>query len=314
VLVGAGDIAVCGDPGSVATAKLLDRIPEGQVFAAGDNAYMQGTPQQFRDCYDPTWGRHKNRTWPVPGNHDYETPGASGYYAYFGAAAGQPGQGYWRQTLGAWTILGINSNSMRRDAGAVGIRPATINPTPCTLAIWHHRCSARARTATTASCWTSGRRSTTQCGCRHQQALIICRRLRRDPDGKLNTAPLQHPPVRRPSGTGNFTAVVASEPTVSAAITNTRACWNTLMEQQLCRRRPRRRVVPLILEVRLLRKIRPRPAAAGERDRRRRFAFGSTTFCQYVGEATRQPCGGVPAIAKSSVPDTCVDRQQSVSR
>lgn len=141
MLVGAGDIAVCGDPGSVATAKLLDRIPEGQVFAAGDNAYMQGTPQQFRDCYDPTWGRHKHRTWPVPGNHDYETPGASGYYAYFGAAAGQPGQGYWRQTLGAWTIIGINSNldAAGMQAQVQWLRnELTINPTPCTLAIWHH--------------------------------------------------------------------------------------------------------------------------------------------------------------------------------
>src|SRR6476660_7581478 len=110
VLVGAGDIAVCGDPGSVATAKLLDRIPEGQVFAAGDNAYMQGTPQQFRDCYDPTWGRHKDRTWPVAGNHDWGTRGLAGYREYFGAAAGAAGTSWYAKDLGTWRIIVLDSD------------------------------------------------------------------------------------------------------------------------------------------------------------------------------------------------------------
>src|SRR5687767_4369046 len=86
-LVGAGDIAVCGSAGTAGTAALLDTI-EGTVFTAGDNAYFQGTLDQYRRCYDPTWGRHLDRTRPAPGNHDYETAGASGYFAYFGARAG----------------------------------------------------------------------------------------------------------------------------------------------------------------------------------------------------------------------------------
>src|SRR5688500_13673477 len=84
VLVGAGDIAVCDSTYDEATAALLDGI-EGTVFAAGDLAYEDGTEAEFQNCYDPSWGRHKARTRPVPGNHEYNTPGATGYFNYFGA-------------------------------------------------------------------------------------------------------------------------------------------------------------------------------------------------------------------------------------
>ena len=72
VLVGAGDIADCDAPDrgarAEATAKLLDRIG-GTVFTTGDNAYFNATAADFRNCYDPRWGRHKGRTYPSPGNH-----------------------------------------------------------------------------------------------------------------------------------------------------------------------------------------------------------------------------------------------------
>src|SRR5687768_5169814 len=93
VLVGAGDIANCSVEADERTAKLLDEI-EGTVFTVGDNVYPDGTPDEFAECYDPTWGRHKERTRPAPGNHDYHTPGAAGYFAYFGDAAGHPGEGW----------------------------------------------------------------------------------------------------------------------------------------------------------------------------------------------------------------------------
>ncbi len=86
VLVGAGDIGDCTTDNDEATAALLDNIP-GTVFTLGDNAYPDGTAAQFEDCYDPTWGRHKERTRPIPGNHDYHTKGASAYLDYFGRAA-----------------------------------------------------------------------------------------------------------------------------------------------------------------------------------------------------------------------------------
>ena len=74
-LVGAGDIANCniaGGLGAVATARLLDQIP-GTIFTVGDHAYERGTAEEFRDCYEPRWGRFKDRTRPSPGNHDYLT-------------------------------------------------------------------------------------------------------------------------------------------------------------------------------------------------------------------------------------------------
>lgn len=140
VLVGAGDIALCGSPGAQGTATLLDSI-EGTVFTAGDNAYYQGTAAQFAQCYEPTWGRHKSRTRPAPGNHDYETPGASGYFDYFGSAAGPRGLGYYSFNVGAWHVVSMNSNVLAADGSAQlqWLREdLAASPTKCVAAIWHH--------------------------------------------------------------------------------------------------------------------------------------------------------------------------------
>src|SRR5436190_830694 len=81
-----------------------------QVFVgAGDNAYFNATAQEFAQCYDPFWGRHKPRTYAVPGNHDYLQPGAGPYFAYFGDRAGPSGLGYYSFNLGAWHIITLNS-------------------------------------------------------------------------------------------------------------------------------------------------------------------------------------------------------------
>lgn len=115
VMVGAGDIAYEG-PGAEATAKLLDRIP-GTIFALGDNAYQTGSPDEFARYFHPTWGRHKHRIRPVVGNHEYRTPGAAGYFDYFGAAAGDRTKGYYSYDLNAdWHIIVINSCSEGDDA------------------------------------------------------------------------------------------------------------------------------------------------------------------------------------------------------
>ena len=78
VLVGAGDIASCTKTTDDATANLLDGIA-GEVFTLGDNAYDAGTATEYTNCYQPTWGRHKARTHPAPGDKDYATAGASGW-------------------------------------------------------------------------------------------------------------------------------------------------------------------------------------------------------------------------------------------
>ena len=152
VLAAAGDIADC-QGNDYLTAALLDGVfppgaPPGQgvVAALGDNAYNVGSIQDYRHCYKPTWGFHKERTYPVPGNHDYTTPGAAGYYEYFGARAGPIGLGYYSYDLGAWHVLALNSNCVVVHDGCVRGSPQetwlrqdlTAHPARCTLAYWHH--------------------------------------------------------------------------------------------------------------------------------------------------------------------------------
>ena len=144
VLVGAGDIAGCASSGDEATAKLLDSI-SGTVFTTGDNAYESGTPSEFSNCYGPSWGRHKARTKPSVGNHEYNTSGASGYYGYFGSAAGDPQKGYYSYNVGEWHVITLNS--MCEKVGGCGSTAPMVgwlkndlasNPTKCTLAYFHH--------------------------------------------------------------------------------------------------------------------------------------------------------------------------------
>ena len=80
------------------------------MFTAGDNAYENGSATEYTNCYDPTWGRHKARTRPAIGNHEYQTPNAAGYFGYFGSAAGQPGQGYYSFDMAGWHIVVLNTN------------------------------------------------------------------------------------------------------------------------------------------------------------------------------------------------------------
>lgn len=139
VFVGAGDIAMC-DANSEATARLLDGIG-GTVFTLGDNAYFSGTAAEFRDCYNPTWGRHRSRTRPTPGNHEYGSPGAAPYFDYFGASAGPRGLGYYGFDIGGWHAIALNSNI---DVGSESAQAAWLRSdlassrARCTIAYWHH--------------------------------------------------------------------------------------------------------------------------------------------------------------------------------
>ncbi len=143
-LVGAGDIAGCAYGEDEDTARLLDTIP-GTVFTAGDNVYNTGTESEFTNCYGPTWGRHKGRTKPSPGNHDYYTTDATGYYDYFGAVAGDRDKGFYSYDIGNWHILSLNSNCT--DIGGCGEGSAqdvwlnndlATHKNYCTLAYFHH--------------------------------------------------------------------------------------------------------------------------------------------------------------------------------
>ena len=143
-LLAAGDIASCASDGDEQTAALLDTLP-GTVLTLGDTAYDHGSADEFRRCYSPSWGRFRDRTYPAPGNHDYQTTDASGYYEFFGPRAGQPGKGWYSFDRGRWHLIALNSNC---DAVG-GCQPGSeqerwlradlaAHPTRCTLAFWHH--------------------------------------------------------------------------------------------------------------------------------------------------------------------------------
>ena len=144
VLVGAGDIAECGSQGATLTAALLDSI-RGTIFIAGDAAYAtRKHPDPFTDCYDPTWGRHRARTHPSPGNHEYDKnydPRADRYFNYFGDRAGPRGLGYYSYELGTWHVIALNTN-ISSEAGSTqhSWLESDLNAHlgKCTIAYMHH--------------------------------------------------------------------------------------------------------------------------------------------------------------------------------
>lgn len=140
VLIGAGDIGKCGSAGPEQTARLLDALP-GTVFTAGDLAYPHGRPEDFRNCYNPSWGRHRDRTRPAPGNHEYDaSPVAAAYFDYYGTNAGPRGLGYYSYKLGSWHVVSLNSEVDFRAGGQQEqwLRSDLLaNRSRCTAAYFH---------------------------------------------------------------------------------------------------------------------------------------------------------------------------------
>jgi hypothetical protein len=133
VVVGAGDISSCSTNNDTKTANLLGNI-SGTVLALGDNAYENGTLTEYNNCYGPTWGVYKSRTKPVPGNHEYQTSGAAGYFNYFGVPK------YYAYNLGAWRVYALNSEigvSSTTTQAAWLKNDLAANPKKCILAYWH---------------------------------------------------------------------------------------------------------------------------------------------------------------------------------
>ncbi len=140
VVIGVGDIGMCGRPEVAQVARLVASL-EGHLQLAGDLAYFQGSAANFRDCFNPSWGQFRGRWNAVPGNHEYESPGAAPYFAYFGEQAGPPGRGYYAITLGDGLILMLDSN-IPATSGSPQFEFARAalqaQRTPCTMAVWHH--------------------------------------------------------------------------------------------------------------------------------------------------------------------------------
>jgi hypothetical protein len=141
-LIAAGDIADC-TPQAEQTAKLLDGLA-GVIAVPGDAVYETGSLQEYTSCYRPTWGRHKWRTRPAVGDHDYKTPGAAGFFAYFGAAGGVPGTGWYSYEVGSWHVVVLNTACDQIGGCGPGSLQETwlradlaAHPAYCTLAYWH---------------------------------------------------------------------------------------------------------------------------------------------------------------------------------
>ena len=144
VLLGLADIASCWSAGDEATARLLDTTP-GVIGIAGDTEQNHGEPAEFQGCYEPTWGRHKWRTKPAVGDHEYGTAGAAGYFGYYGSAAGETGKGWYSYDLGTWHIVVLNSNCELIGGCGPGSEQyewlqndLAENAGSCVGAYWHH--------------------------------------------------------------------------------------------------------------------------------------------------------------------------------
>lgn len=145
VLLAAGDIANCQAlSGAEATAKIIESIPNATVAALGDLALKNGSAAEFANCYDKTWGAFKSRTRPAPGNHEFHSSGATPYFDYFGAAAGDSKKGYYSYQLGSWHIISMNGEC--KDIGGCQTgspeekwlrADLRAHPAACTLAYWH---------------------------------------------------------------------------------------------------------------------------------------------------------------------------------
>jgi hypothetical protein len=127
------------------TARLVEEANPRAVLVLGDAQYPRGTLQEFEASYRHSWGRFRSITFPVPGNHEYLTPGAAGYFAYFGDRAGSLERSWYAFTLDGWRLYALDSNCAEVggcEAGSPQYRwlssELAADDTPCSLAFWHH--------------------------------------------------------------------------------------------------------------------------------------------------------------------------------
>ncbi len=149
VVAGAGDICDSTPADCKKTSDLIVNINPVAVFTAGDNAYDDGTIGEYNDRYHPNWGRFKSKTKPTPGNHEYGTSGAKGYFDYFNVTnvqtglAGDRSKGYYSWDVGDWHFIALNTMSggeIKSDSAQLAWlkQDLAANTKPCTAAYFHH--------------------------------------------------------------------------------------------------------------------------------------------------------------------------------
>lgn len=141
VIAAAGDIAcdsassepeACHQSG---TSDLLLDPGLDAVLPLGDLQYQSGGLTDFNAYYAPTWGRVAQITRPTPGNHDYGTPEAAGYFAYFNNPPA-----YYSYEVGSWHLISLNSE-VDHESGSAQLAwlraDLADHPSNCALAYWH---------------------------------------------------------------------------------------------------------------------------------------------------------------------------------
>lgn len=151
-LMTAGDIAQCHlQPSDKSNAEKTAQLVERQladagsnanVLTLGDNAYLLGLLIGYTECFEKTWGRFIDKTFAIPGNHDYENNGDGNYFNYFGAKANPDGKGtgYYRIDQSGWTVFALNSNidASAASTQAQWLKQELATAQPCVAAAWHH--------------------------------------------------------------------------------------------------------------------------------------------------------------------------------
>ncbi len=138
ILLVTGDSRSGCNAGSTATANLLSRYPSSTLLLFNGDATSTGAASEFTSCFDTTFGKYKAQIRPVPGNHEYMTSGASGYFGYYGTQAHSPG--YYSFNVGTWHIVALNSEI---DISATSAQMTWLkndlaaHPTQCSIAYWH---------------------------------------------------------------------------------------------------------------------------------------------------------------------------------
>ncbi|HVF08478.1 MAG TPA: DNRLRE domain-containing protein [Actinomycetota bacterium] len=158
VVAAAGDI-VCSPTSSAFSGldptqcqhRLTDDLLSGAdaVLPLGDLQYPAGSLDSFNQAYDPSWGQFASATFPVPGNHEYQTLGARGYFDYWASKSRPTGtSGYHSFDLGpSWHVIGLNSSGRGCTQGPPCTEGSPQNDfleqdlaattEPCILAYWH---------------------------------------------------------------------------------------------------------------------------------------------------------------------------------
>ncbi len=140
VVAVAGDGAG-GDKNEMAATDMISDWDPNLVLYLGD-VYDRGSPSEFDNWYgnpNSLFGRFRDITDPVIGNHEYQTPKAAGYFSYWNSIPH-----YYSFDAGGWHFIALDSTT-EFDQTSPGteqyrwlLQDLAANKSVCTLVFLHH--------------------------------------------------------------------------------------------------------------------------------------------------------------------------------